>query len=106
MVLKEVETEKYMGVLLSNTLSWSPHIDAVACKASQKFIRINHYLNASLKPPSVVHLYKCGLMARLRCYNAVRCASYAAWNTTYTLPTCTMQDGNACLPLQGSYTHV
>ena len=42
-VLKEVETAKYLGVLLSNTLSWSPHIDAVACKASQKlgFIRRN-----------------------------------------------------------------
>lgn len=42
-VLKEVETAKYLGVLLSNTLSWSPHIDTVACKASQKlgFIRRN-----------------------------------------------------------------
>ena len=46
-VLKEVETAKYLGVLLSNTLSWSPHIDTVACKASQKLGFIRCYLMCS-----------------------------------------------------------
>ena len=42
-ILKEVETAKYLGVLLSNTLSWTPNVDAVATRANQKlgFIRRN-----------------------------------------------------------------
>ena len=42
-ILKEVPTAKYLGVLLSNDLSWSPHVDSTAHKANQKlgFIRRN-----------------------------------------------------------------
>ena len=42
-ILKEVDTAKYLGVLLASSLSWSPHIDAVATRANQKlgFIRRN-----------------------------------------------------------------
>ena len=42
-VLQEVTHAKYLGVTLSNDQSWSRHIDAVVCKASQKlgFIRRN-----------------------------------------------------------------
>ena len=42
-ILKEVDTAKYLGVLLASSLSWSPHIDAVANRANQKlgFIQRN-----------------------------------------------------------------
>ena len=34
--LSEVDAEKYLGVLLSNDLSWGPHISKTAVTASQK----------------------------------------------------------------------
>ena len=35
-ILKEVNTAKYLGVLLSNDLFWSPHMDNTARRANQK----------------------------------------------------------------------
>ena len=34
--LSQVTQEKYLGVLISNDLSWAPHISSIATKASQK----------------------------------------------------------------------
>ena len=35
-ILKKVNTAKYLGVLLSKDLSWSPHVDSTAHRANQK----------------------------------------------------------------------
>ena len=45
--LKEVDTAKYLGVLLSNDLSWSPHVDNTAHNANQKLGFISRNLRGS-----------------------------------------------------------
>ena len=46
-ILAEVPTAKYLGVNISNNLSWTPHVDYVVKKANQKLGFLRHNLPGS-----------------------------------------------------------
>ena len=46
--LSEVQSAKYLGVPLSNDMSWSPHISSIVHKAHQRLEFIRHNLRAPL----------------------------------------------------------
>jgi hypothetical protein len=46
-ILKSVESEKYLGVLISHDMSWSPHIGKIQAKANQKLGFIKRNLRGS-----------------------------------------------------------
>ena len=63
-ILTSVDQEKYLGVMLSHALNWSPHIEKVATKANQKLGFIRRNLKGSpekLKKLAYIALVRSGL---------------------------------------------
>ena len=63
-ILTSVDQEKYLGVMLSHDLTWSPHIEKVATKANQKLDFIRRNLKGSpekLKKLAYIALVRSGL---------------------------------------------
>ena len=59
-VLDQVDMYKYLGILLSKDLSWSPHIDAVCTKARKilglLYRRFYQFCNQIWCTPTVIHI--------------------------------------------------
>ena len=76
-ILKTVEQEKYLGVIISHDLAWRPHINTVVAKANQKLGFIKRNLKGSPKE-----------LKRLACISFVRSGlEYACtvWDPQYKL---------------------
>lgn len=56
--LQQVDSYKYLGVLLSRDLSWSPHIDSVCSKARKILGLLYRRLFTSCSPTSTLQLYR------------------------------------------------
>eukprot|EP00061_Rhincodon_typus_P009923 g33782.t1 len=60
-----VESVKYLGVMITNNLSWSTHIDTSAKKAQQHlyFLRMLRKFSMSLK--TLTNFYRCVMESNL-----------------------------------------
>ena len=66
--LSGYSTAKYLGVLLSNDLSWSPHVDNTAHKANQKLGFIHRNLRGSAFTSLMLGFYFTGSQWHGICY--------------------------------------
>ena len=56
--LEQVQVFKYLGVLISSSLNWSPHINAVCSKARKLLGLLYRRFNGLMDPSCLVELYK------------------------------------------------
>ena len=56
-ILAQVDTFKYLGVLLNNKLSWSPHVEAVCSKARKVLGLLYRRFYADCNPSTILQLY-------------------------------------------------
>ena len=56
--LEQVHTFKYLGVLISSSLSWSPHIDAVCTKARQLLGLLYRRFYGLIDTKGMIELYR------------------------------------------------
>ena len=57
-VLEQVETFKYLGVLISSSLSWSPHVEAVCTKARKLLGLVYRRFYGLLNTRCMIEIYK------------------------------------------------
>ena len=61
-VLAQVDTYKYLGVLLNNKLSWSPHVETVCSKARKDLGLLYRRFYADCNPSTILQLYNIALV--------------------------------------------
>ena len=57
-VLEQVQTFKYLGVLISSSLSWSPHVEAVCTKARKLLGLVYRRFYGLLNTRCMIEIYK------------------------------------------------
>ena len=62
--LDKVNSYKYLGVIINETLTWSDHIDYIKSKVSQRLRRIKHLLPIRTRKPFVKTMISfCGIQS-------------------------------------------
>ena len=56
--IKKVNYFKYLGIWLSDDLTWSIHIESVCCKAQRLLGYMHCTFSPHCSPESILHLYK------------------------------------------------
>ena len=76
--IDQVTSFKYLGVLISSNLSWSPHILSI-CRKSRKLIGILYRLfYRHTSPPALFKLYPTLIRPNLECCSSIRDPSSSA----------------------------
>ena len=57
-VLEQVQTFKYLGVLISSSLSWSPHVEAVCIKARKLLGLVYRRFYGLVDTSCMIEIYK------------------------------------------------
>ena len=57
-VLEQVQTFKYLGVLISSSLSWSPHVEAVCTKARKLLGLVYRRFYGLVDTSCMIEIYK------------------------------------------------
>ena len=97
-ILTSVDQEKYLGVMLSHDLTWSPHIEKVATKANQKLGFIRRNLKGSPEKLKKLGLHRPGQIRPGVCIGHLGPSSSQGQRPTGKMPT------SRCA-IKSSYSH-